>query len=69
MSYRAPALAVNFLSENFCGSPEDALVLDVACGTGWVAKQVRMKLERDFLIFASIPSSKQEDRYHSLSDF
>lgn len=45
MDYRAPALAVNFLSENFCGKPEDALVLAVACRSGWVAKLVRLKLQ------------------------
>lgn len=38
LGYRAPHLAVEFLSENFQGSREDASVLDVACGTGWVAK-------------------------------
>lgn len=41
MSYRAPDLAVNFLSDHFSGNPEDALVLDVACGSGWVARVVR----------------------------
>lgn len=42
MNYRAPHLAVNFLSENFSGTPEEAVVLDVACGSGWVAKLVRL---------------------------
>lgn len=41
MSYRAPHLAVSCLSEHFTGNPEKALVLDVACGTGCVAKLVR----------------------------
>ncbi|XP_008302870.1 Williams-Beuren syndrome chromosomal region 27 protein-like isoform X2 [Stegastes partitus] len=38
MNYKAPHLSVKFLSENFSGNPEQALVLDVACGSGWVAK-------------------------------
>ena len=48
MSYRAPHLAVDFLSENFTGSPGDVLVLDVACGTGWVAKLVRFWWQNSF---------------------
>ncbi|XP_035529061.1 methyltransferase-like protein 27 [Morone saxatilis] len=42
MSYRAPDLAVNHLSDHFTGNAEQALVLDVACGSGWVAKEVRL---------------------------
>lgn len=42
MSFKGPDLAVNFLSDNFSGSPEGALVLDVACGSGWVTKVVRL---------------------------
>ncbi|CAB1422767.1 unnamed protein product [Pleuronectes platessa] len=55
MSYRAPHLAVDFLSENFTGSPGDVLVLDVACGTGWVAK---LMFELGFRHFVGVDSSK-----------
>ncbi|XP_035019651.1 methyltransferase-like protein 27 [Hippoglossus stenolepis] len=55
MSYRAPHLAVNFLSENFTGSPGDVLVLDVACGTGWVAK---LMFELGFRHFVGVDGSK-----------
>uniref|UniRef100_A0A8D3CQ10 Methyltransferase domain-containing protein n=1 Tax=Scophthalmus maximus TaxID=52904 RepID=A0A8D3CQ10_SCOMX len=52
MSYRAPHLAVTFLSENFTGTPEEALVLDVACGTGWVM------VELGFRRFVGVDGSK-----------
>ncbi|KAK2909620.1 methyltransferase-like protein 27 [Channa argus] len=54
-SYRAPHLAVEFLSKNFCGSPEEALVLDVACGSGWVAK---LMFELGFRNFVGVDGSK-----------
>nr|XP_046256544.1 methyltransferase-like protein 27 isoform X2 [Scatophagus argus]XP_046256545.1 methyltransferase-like protein 27 isoform X2 [Scatophagus argus] len=38
MNYRAPDLVVDFLNANFCGSREEVRVLDVACGSGLVAK-------------------------------
>lgn len=41
MSYQSPHLAVDLLSEHFSGSPEETRVLDVACGTGWVAKLMK----------------------------
>ena len=44
MGYRAPHQTVDFLNANFSGSREQVLVLDVACGSGWVAKLVRQNL-------------------------
>lgn len=41
LKYRAPHLAVDCLSRALRGTPHDALVLDVACGTGLVAVEVR----------------------------
>lgn len=41
LKYRAPHLAVDCLSRALRGSPHDALILDVACGTGLVAVEVR----------------------------
>ncbi|XP_037639626.1 methyltransferase-like protein 27 isoform X1 [Sebastes umbrosus] len=55
LSYRAPYLAVDFLSDNFSGSPEEARVLDVACGSGWVAK---LMVELGFMHFVGVDSSK-----------
>uniref|UniRef100_A0A4W6DUY3 Methyltransferase domain-containing protein n=1 Tax=Lates calcarifer TaxID=8187 RepID=A0A4W6DUY3_LATCA len=55
MSYRSPHLAVNFLSENFSGSRGEAQVLDVACGTGWVAK---LMAELGFRHFVGVDGSK-----------
>lgn len=40
LDYRAPGLAANSISSHFSGDREAAVVLDVACGTGLVAKQV-----------------------------
>ncbi|XP_038547853.1 methyltransferase-like protein 27 [Micropterus salmoides] len=54
MSYRAPYLAVDALSENFSGSPGEALVLDVACGSGWVAK---VMVELGFRHFVGVDGS------------
>ncbi|XP_070691512.1 methyltransferase-like protein 27 isoform X4 [Pempheris klunzingeri] len=55
MSYRAPDLAVNLLCDQFSGSPEEVLVLDVACGSGWVAK---LMVERGFKHFMGVDGSK-----------
>ncbi|XP_037639584.1 methyltransferase-like protein 27 [Sebastes umbrosus] len=55
LSYRAPYLAVDFLSDNFSGSPEEARVLDVACGSGWVAK---LMVELGFRHFVGVDGSK-----------
>ncbi|XP_031713199.1 methyltransferase-like protein 27 [Anarrhichthys ocellatus] len=41
LDYRAPSLAVNSISSHFSGDREAAVVLDVACGTGLVAKQMK----------------------------
>nr|XP_033495854.1 methyltransferase-like protein 27 [Epinephelus lanceolatus] len=38
LNYREPNLAVDFLNANFPGSREEAQVLDIACGSGLVAK-------------------------------
>ncbi|XP_030013731.1 methyltransferase-like protein 27 [Sphaeramia orbicularis] len=55
LGYRAPHLAVDFLSEHFCGHPEETQVLDVACGTGWVAK---LMTELGFRSFVGVDGSK-----------
>ncbi|KAF3839050.1 hypothetical protein F7725_017767 [Dissostichus mawsoni] len=43
LNYRAPHLAVDFLDDNFPGAREEVQVLDVACGSGLVAKLVSPK--------------------------
>ena len=43
IGYRPAHLAVDFLTASSCGRPEEVLVLDVACGSGLVAKLVRDK--------------------------
>ena len=43
LNYRAPSLAVDFLDANFPGAREEVQVLDVACGSGLVAKLVSPK--------------------------
>lgn len=55
MGYRAPHLAVDFLSEHFCGRPEETQVLDVACGTGWVAN---LMTELGFRSIVGVDGSK-----------
>lgn len=40
LEYRAPSLVANCISSHFSSDREAAVVLDVACGTGLVAKQV-----------------------------
>lgn len=42
LDYRAPSLAAKSISSHFSGDRETAVVLDVACGTGMVAKQVNL---------------------------
>jgi predicted RNA methylase len=44
LDYRAPLLAANLVSAHFPGERGAALVLDVACGTGLVAAEVRTDL-------------------------
>lgn len=41
LQYRAPCLAASSISSHFSGEREAAVVLDVACGTGLVAKQLK----------------------------
>lgn len=41
LDYRAPSLAAKCLSTCFCGDRRSAVVLDVACGTGLVAAQMK----------------------------
>ncbi|XP_070838708.1 methyltransferase-like protein 27 [Chaetodon trifascialis] len=41
LEYRAPSLAADSISSHFSGDREAAVVLDVACGTGLVAKQMK----------------------------
>ncbi|XP_071395027.1 methyltransferase-like protein 27 [Centroberyx affinis] len=53
--YNAPTLALNCLLSNFPGSREAALVLDVACGTGLIAK---LMSELGFRHFVGVDGSK-----------
>lgn len=41
LGYNAPSHAADSLSGHFSGDREAAVILDVACGTGNVAKQVK----------------------------
>ncbi|XP_041657708.1 methyltransferase-like protein 27 isoform X2 [Cheilinus undulatus] len=41
LDYRAPGLAASRISSHFSGDREAAVVLDVACGTGLMAKQMK----------------------------
>uniref|UniRef100_A0A8D0BX67 Methyltransferase like 27 n=1 Tax=Salvator merianae TaxID=96440 RepID=A0A8D0BX67_SALMN len=43
LQYQAPRFAASCLAAVFQGPPEDALVLDVACGTGLVAVELQAK--------------------------
>nr|XP_044999807.1 methyltransferase-like protein 27 isoform X2 [Jaculus jaculus] len=43
LEYRAPSLAVDCLCQAFPGSRQDALILDVACGTGLVAAELQAR--------------------------
>ncbi|XP_077168014.1 methyltransferase-like protein 27 [Paroedura picta] len=48
LQYQAPRLAASCLASGFQGSVADALVLDVACGTGLVAQELQAKGFRCF---------------------
>ncbi|XP_042280473.1 methyltransferase-like protein 27 [Thunnus maccoyii] len=54
MNYRAPNLAVDFLNANFSGSRQEVQVLDVACGSGLVAK---LMVELGFRLFVGVDGS------------
>ncbi|XP_008297617.1 methyltransferase-like protein 27 isoform X2 [Stegastes partitus] len=49
LDYRAPCLAANSISSHFSDEREAAVVLDVACGTGLVAKQMKNHGFRHFV--------------------
>ncbi|XP_061574577.1 methyltransferase-like protein 27 [Cololabis saira] len=55
LKYRAPQMTINFLKSNFSGVPEQVQVLDVACGSGLVAKGM---FELGFRNFVGVDSSK-----------
>ncbi|XP_076592600.1 methyltransferase-like protein 27 isoform X2 [Chaetodon auriga] len=55
ISYAASHLGVDFLSDNFSGSREDVQVLDVACGSGRVAK---LMVELGFRRFVGVDGSR-----------
>ncbi|XP_041659582.1 methyltransferase-like protein 27 [Cheilinus undulatus] len=55
LNYRAPHHGVSFLHANFSGSREDVQVLDVACGSGLVAK---LMTELGFRNFVGVDASK-----------
>ncbi|XP_034541718.1 methyltransferase-like protein 27 [Notolabrus celidotus] len=54
--YNAPNLTVDFLDANFPGSREDVQVLDVACGSGLVAK---LMVEKGFKHFVGVDGCKK----------
>ncbi|KAM9353162.1 methyltransferase-like protein 27 [Symphorus nematophorus] len=56
IDYRAPRLVVDFLHANFSGSREEVQVLDVACGSGLVAK---LMVEVGFRRFVGVDGSKE----------
>lgn len=57
LEYRAPTLAANCIASHFISGRDEAVVLDVACGTGLVAKQVHFPDKQNgnnaFLFFAN----------------
>ncbi|KAM9001389.1 methyltransferase-like protein 27 [Sarcophilus harrisii] len=55
LDYRAPRLAVDCLASAFPSSPQEALLLDVACGTGLVAVELQ---KRGFCNLHGIEGSK-----------
>ncbi|KAJ3589140.1 hypothetical protein NHX12_009988, partial [Muraenolepis orangiensis] len=55
LDYRAPGLAAKSVSSSFTGDPGAALVLDVACGTGLVARQMK---QHGFGHFVGVDGSK-----------
>ncbi|XP_042346311.1 methyltransferase-like protein 27 [Plectropomus leopardus] len=56
LNYREPNLLVNLLDANFSGNRSEARVLDVACGSGLVAK---LMFELGFRHFVGVDSSKR----------
>ncbi|KAM8734597.1 methyltransferase-like protein 27 [Acanthopagrus schlegelii] len=55
IGYRPAHLAVDFLNANFCGRRQEVQVLDVACGSGLVAK---LMSELGFRHFVGVDGSK-----------
>nr|ACQ57855.1 Williams-Beuren syndrome chromosomal region 27 protein [Anoplopoma fimbria] len=55
MGYKAPNQTVKFLFDNFSGGPEELQVLDVACGSGWVAN---LMVELGFKHFVGVDGSQ-----------
>lgn len=55
LHYRAPRLAVDCLTQAVPGLPHGALILDVACGTGLVAVEVRHPTAPPDLLLSNIP--------------
>ncbi|XP_059207730.1 methyltransferase-like protein 27 [Centropristis striata] len=49
LDYRAPCLAADSISSHYSGEREEAVVLDVACGTGLVAQQMKKHGFRHFV--------------------
>lgn len=43
LNYMVPKTVATLLREKISGNPDKVLVLDVACGTGKVAKEVKHK--------------------------
>ncbi|XP_068176200.1 methyltransferase-like protein 27 [Antennarius striatus] len=56
MEYQSPKLAADIIASNFNGQPEDALVLDVACGPGQLPKWMN---KHGFKHFVGIDGSKE----------
>ncbi|KAM9309927.1 methyltransferase-like protein 27 [Pholidichthys leucotaenia] len=55
LKYRAPHLAVEFLNANISGDHGEKKVLDIACGSGWVAK---LMYELGFRHFVGVDGSQ-----------
>ncbi|KAM9846800.1 methyltransferase-like protein 27 [Aulostomus maculatus] len=55
LDYRAPSLAADSISSHYHGDRESADVLDVACGTGLVAKQLN---KHGFRCFVGVDGSQ-----------
>ncbi|XP_044540693.1 methyltransferase-like protein 27, partial [Gracilinanus agilis] len=55
LDYQAPRLAVDCLASAFLSSPQEALLLDVACGTGLVAVELQ---KRGFCHLHGVEGSK-----------
>lgn len=49
MGYKGPYVTAEVLMKHFTLSPEKVRVLDLACGTGWVAQQLFSLGFRDFV--------------------